>query len=145
MFRRFTDRKIALLFSSAIAPAVKPCSASCSRKISRARPFKIGSINKTPRRLAGARRSAANAGWVSKPVRSELAYAKRALASGNHSELIIQRIADYRADDKADPAFYAQHRVRKAMHSASASSGQDYFNSRPVNSPERDYLKRRAK
>jgi hypothetical protein len=43
------------------------------------------------------------------------AYAKRALARGDDPELVIKRIADYRADDKADPDYYAQHTVRKAQ------------------------------
>jgi hypothetical protein len=43
------------------------------------------------------------------------AYAKRALARGDEPEVVIQRIADYRAEDKADPNYYAQHTVTKAQ------------------------------
>jgi hypothetical protein len=43
------------------------------------------------------------------------AYAKRALARGDDPEVVIQRIADYRADDKADPIYYARHTVMKAQ------------------------------
>jgi hypothetical protein len=43
------------------------------------------------------------------------AYAKRALARGDDPELVIQRIADYRAEDKADPNYYARHTVIKAQ------------------------------
>ena len=43
------------------------------------------------------------------------AYAKRALARGDDPEVVIQRIADYRADDKADPNYYARHTVMKAQ------------------------------
>jgi hypothetical protein len=43
------------------------------------------------------------------------AYAKRALARGDQLELVIQRIADYRADDKDDPLYYARHTVLKAQ------------------------------
>ena len=43
------------------------------------------------------------------------AYAKRALARGDDPELIIQRIADYRADGKDDPNYYARHTVMKAQ------------------------------
>jgi hypothetical protein len=43
------------------------------------------------------------------------AYAKRALARGDDSELIIQRIADYRADEKHDPMYYARHTVMNAQ------------------------------
>jgi len=43
------------------------------------------------------------------------AYAKRALARGDDPETVIQRIADYRADDKHDPDYYARHTVAKAQ------------------------------
>jgi hypothetical protein len=43
------------------------------------------------------------------------AYAKRALARGDDPEVVIQRIADYRADDKSDPNYYARHTVTKAQ------------------------------
>ena len=42
------------------------------------------------------------------------AYAKRALARGDAPELVIQRIADYRSEDKADPKYYADHTVARA-------------------------------
>jgi hypothetical protein len=43
------------------------------------------------------------------------AYAKRALARGDDPEVVIQRIADYRWEDKADPNYYARHTVMKAQ------------------------------
>lgn len=43
------------------------------------------------------------------------AYAKRALARGDDPEEIIRRIADYRADDKHDPQYYARLTVEKAQ------------------------------
>ena len=43
------------------------------------------------------------------------AYTKRALARGDDPEVVIQRIADYRADDKSDPNYYARHTVTKAQ------------------------------
>jgi hypothetical protein len=43
------------------------------------------------------------------------AYAKRALARGDDPELVIQRIADYRAGGKDDPNYYARHTVMKAQ------------------------------
>ncbi len=43
------------------------------------------------------------------------AYAKRALARGDDPEEVIQRIADYRSDDKANPNYYARHTVAKAQ------------------------------
>jgi hypothetical protein len=42
------------------------------------------------------------------------AYAKRALARGDDPEVVIQRIADYRVEDKDDPIYYARHTVSKA-------------------------------
>ena len=42
------------------------------------------------------------------------AYAKRALARGDDTEEIIRRIADFRAEDKPSPEYYARHTVRKA-------------------------------
>ncbi|MFZ0234878.1 MAG: DNA-primase RepB domain-containing protein, partial [Candidatus Acidiferrales bacterium] len=43
------------------------------------------------------------------------AYAKRALARGDDSEEVIRRIADYRANDKSDPVYYARRTVSKAQ------------------------------
>jgi RepB DNA-primase from phage plasmid len=43
------------------------------------------------------------------------AYAKRALARGDDPEVVIQRIADYRADGKDNPNYYAWHTVIKAQ------------------------------
>ena len=43
------------------------------------------------------------------------AYAKRALARGDDPEVVVQRIADYRSEDKADPIYYARHTVAKAQ------------------------------
>jgi hypothetical protein len=39
------------------------------------------------------------------------AYAKRALTRGDDTEEIIRRIADFRADDKPSPEYYARHTV----------------------------------
>jgi hypothetical protein len=43
------------------------------------------------------------------------AYAKRALARGDDPGVVIQRIADYRAEGKGDPTYYARHTVTKAQ------------------------------
>jgi hypothetical protein len=45
---------------------------------------------------------------------ADWAFAKRALARGDDPEEVMRRIADYRADDKADPLYYARHTVEKA-------------------------------
>jgi DNA primase RepB-like protein len=58
------------------------------------------------RRIPTGHRSQSEADW---------AYAKRALARGDDPQIIIQRIADYRADEKGDPIYYAQHTVTKAQ------------------------------
>lgn len=58
------------------------------------------------RRMPTGHRSQSEADW---------AYAKRALARGDDPQIIIQRIADYRADEKSDPIYYARHTVTKAQ------------------------------
>jgi RepB DNA-primase from phage plasmid len=49
------------------------------------------------------------------------AYAKRALSRGDDPEEIVRRIADYRADDKHDPLYYARLTVSKAQAESRAS------------------------
>ena len=58
------------------------------------------------RRMPPGHRSQSEADW---------AYAKRALARGDDPETIVRRIADYRAEEKADPIYYARHTVTKAQ------------------------------
>jgi hypothetical protein len=58
------------------------------------------------RKIPAGHRSQSEADW---------AYAKRALARGDNPDQIIRNIADYRADDKADPAYYARLTVIKAQ------------------------------
>jgi hypothetical protein len=43
------------------------------------------------------------------------AYAKRALSRGDDLEVVIQRIAEFRAQDKANPEYYARLTVTKAQ------------------------------
>ncbi|MGH9713656.1 MAG: DNA-primase RepB domain-containing protein [Candidatus Acidiferrales bacterium] len=62
----------------------------------------------TPPRLGGAREALTQS-------ERDWAYAKRALARGDDPEEIIRRIADYRADEKHDPEYYARHTVAKAQ------------------------------
>jgi hypothetical protein len=52
------------------------------------------------------------------------AYAKRALARGDDPEEIIRRIADYRADEKHDPEYYARLTVSKAQSALQAEKAQ---------------------
>jgi hypothetical protein len=58
------------------------------------------------RRMPSGHRSQSEADW---------AYAKRALARGDDPAEIARRIADYRAEDKADPDYYARLTVSKAQ------------------------------
>jgi hypothetical protein len=58
------------------------------------------------RRLPLGHRSQSEADW---------AYANRALARGDAAEEVIRKIADYRAEDKADPDYYARLTVNKAQ------------------------------
>jgi len=51
------------------------------------------------------------------------AYAKRALARGDDPDLVTQRIAGYRSDDKPDPNYYARHTVIKAQAELVRQSG----------------------
>jgi RepB DNA-primase from phage plasmid len=65
-----------------------------------------GDSQTATRRIAAGHRSQSEADW---------AYAKRALARGDHPSQIVQRIADFRAEDKADPLYYAELTVKKAQ------------------------------
>jgi len=58
------------------------------------------------RKLPKGHKSQSEADW---------AYARRALARGDDPQQIIRRIADYRADDKHDPVYYARLTVVKAQ------------------------------
>jgi DNA primase RepB-like protein len=66
----------------------------------------LPSSRRSGRKLPVGHRSQSETDW---------AFAKRALARGDKAEDIIRRIADYRADDKADPFYYARHTVIKAQ------------------------------
>jgi hypothetical protein len=69
-------------------------------------PRHFGDAQERRRTVSGDHKSQSEHDW---------AYAKRALARGDHPEVVIQRIADYRAGDKADPNYYARHTVMKAQ------------------------------
>jgi hypothetical protein len=76
-------------------------------------PRHLGEAHERTRRMASGHRSQSEADW---------AYAKRALARGDDPEEIIRRIADYRANDKADPDYYARLTVAKAFADSGTSS-----------------------
>jgi len=66
-----------------------------------------------PRQFSAGHKSQSEADW---------AYARRALARGDDPQEIIRRIADYRADDKHDPLYYARRTVNKALAELEARS-----------------------
>lgn len=69
-------------------------------------PRRLSKGQSPPRRMPSGHRSQSEADW---------AYAKRALARGDAPDEIVRRIADFRAEDKADPNYYARHTVAKAL------------------------------
>lgn len=68
---------------------------------------------RSPRQLPAGHKSQSEADW---------AYARRALARGDDPQEIIRRIADYRAEDKHDPQYYARLTVIKAQLSMFGSA-----------------------
>jgi hypothetical protein len=76
-------------------------------------PRHLGDGHAATRRMPAGHRSQSESDW---------AYAKRALARGDAPEEIIRRIADYRADDKADPNYYARLTVSKAQSQMAVSN-----------------------
>ena len=69
-------------------------------------PRHFGDYRQGERTMPGGHKSQSEHDW---------AYAKRALARGDDPEVVIQRIADYRAEDKDDPNYYARRTVTKAQ------------------------------
>jgi len=59
------------------------------------------------------------------------AYAKRALARGDNPETVVQRIADYRADDKPDPNYYARLTVTKAQDTLKQQAAAERHDANP--------------
>jgi hypothetical protein len=66
-------------------------------------------------RIPSGHRSQSEADW---------AYAKRALSRGDSPEQVIARIADFRADDKANPLYYARLTVTKAQANLSGRQAE---------------------
>ena len=73
----------------------------------------FGGYQQRERRVSNDHKSQSEHDW---------AFAKRALARGDDPKIVIQRIADYRADDKADPAYYARLTVHKAQKESNANA-----------------------
>ncbi len=99
-----------------------------------------GQPHKAPRRIANGH-APVRQGLSPHKSQSEAdwAYAQRALARGDSPDEIIARIADYRAEDKGDPLYYAQHTVHKALHSTRARRRHASLVSRPMDGAGRDY------
>jgi hypothetical protein len=68
-------------------------------------PRHLGDSQQCAPKISADHRSQSEADW---------AYAKRALARGDNPEQVIQRIADFRSEDKPDPIYYARLTVTKA-------------------------------
>jgi len=64
------------------------------------------------------------------------AYAKRALARGDDPEEIIRRIADFRADEKHNPQYYARLTVTNAQTALRSSREDHSVNKMPLDSSE---------
>jgi len=82
-------------------------------------PRHIEDAHSSQRTLPHGHRSQSEADW---------AYAKRALARGDDPEEVIRRIADYRANDKHDPEYYARLTVRKAQSELTQAKARPHPN-----------------
>jgi hypothetical protein len=78
-------------------------------------PRHFGDVQEPRRKVPSDHKSQSEHDW---------AYAKRALARGDDPAVVIQRIADYRAADKADPNYYARHTVTKAQAALDTTATQ---------------------
>ena len=81
-------------------------------------PRHVGDYRQRERTMPSEHKSQSERDW---------AYAKRALSRGDDPEAIIQRIADYRADDKPNPDFYARLTVTKAQNELTRSNNETDF------------------
>jgi len=81
-------------------------------------PRHFGEAQERRRTVHDDRKSQSEADW---------AYAERALARGDDSELVIRRIADYCPDDKSNPDFYARLTVTKAQNDLPRSTKETEF------------------
>ena len=89
-------------------------------------PRHLGDAHEPTPRVPSGHRSQSEADW---------SYAKRALARGDEPGEIMRRIADYRSDDKADPAYYAQLTVTKAR---AALASEKLRNAKPRSADVRE-------
>jgi len=104
-----------------------------SDAIHQARDFQLQEDSpETPRQFEGEAGQKSSPGHKSQSEQ-DWAYAKRALARGDDPAVVMQRIADFRAEDKTNPEYYARHTVIKAEASLRASaSSRESSGSVPV-------------
>jgi hypothetical protein len=86
-------------------------------------PRRFGAAKERRRKIPSDHKSQSEHDW---------AYAKRALARGDDPEVVIQRIADYRSDDKDDPDYYARRTVTKAQDAVRAMTSRQTRGPGPV-------------
>lgn len=86
-----------------------------SNAVYHARDFQLQEDSpETPRRFDGETERKTSPGHRSQSEQ-DWAYAKRALARGDDPAIVIQRIADFRAEDKPNPEYYSRRTVVKAQ------------------------------
>jgi len=102
-----------------------------THKIYSVRDFNIPEESpEAPRHLGDSHGSHRPTGHWSQSER-DWAYAKRALARGDNPETVIQRIADFRADDKPDPSYYARITVTKAQDTLKQAAAPEHHDANP--------------
>jgi RepB DNA-primase from phage plasmid len=103
----FANRKLAFEFVVQVVQA--------SDEVHSIRDFNLPEESpEAPRHLSDSSGISRHSGNRSQSER-DWAYALRALARGDDPATVVQRIADYRADDKPDPDYYARLTVTKAQ------------------------------
>jgi len=103
----FANRKLALEYVVQVVQATD--------QVYSLRDFNIPQDSpEAPRNVGDSARSHPASAHSSQSER-DWAYALRALSRGDDPESVIQRIADFRADEKPDPTYYARLTVNKAQ------------------------------
>jgi hypothetical protein len=93
-------------------------------------PRHLGDSHYGRRKISTGHRSQSEADW---------AYAKRALARGDNPGEIMRRIADYRAEEKANPDYYARLTVIKAQLSLLSPERNPSSEQEPAPQTDRDH------
>jgi hypothetical protein len=115
----FANRKLAVEFVVQVVQATD--------QIYSLRDFNIPQDSpEAPRNVAESGRSHPTPRHRSQSER-DWSYAMRALSRGDNPESVIQRIADFRADDKPNPDYYARLTVAKAQDELTRSNKETEF------------------